>query len=463
MDRLAIKELQKGYENKEFSPVEITKLYLEHTYKCNQRYNAFITITEEVALNQAEVLEKKMMAGYEVGGMFGIPVSYKDIIATKNILTTDGSFLNRNKIPNKNASVVRQLTSCDAITIGKNNLHEFAFGITSNNTHFGPVRNPWNTNCTPGGSSGGSASAIAANMGIISLGTDTGASIRQPAASCGVIGLKPTKGLISTKGVTGISWTLDHVGPITANMSDLSITMENLIGKDFSNLNQDIRGLKIGIPTTFFNEKVDLESNAHFQKSIKALENLGAIVEYVNVPDIDDYQDIASIIVQSETSILHQENINSRLNEYGPDVKDIMATASQFTANDYLNALSTAKRYEEEFIKIFNKIDVIATLTMPTTAPKIGQNEIIVNKVKENLFNYMTRNTMLFNMIGYPALSIPCAIDSKGLPIGLQLISPPYREDLLIKIGFVFETNQLEDFYKIRDSKYHLDKEMYNN
>ncbi|MCT2537150.1 amidase [Aquibacillus koreensis] len=454
MERWTIQRLQEGYRSKEFSPVEVTKQYLEQIYASNPRYNAFITITEELALNQAKVLERKMIAGYDLGKMFGIPISFKDIISTKGILTTNGSYIDRDNIPGENAPVVQQMAASDGITLGKNNLHEFAFGLTSNNPHYGAVRNPWNTNKTPGGSSGGSAAAVVANTSVVSFGTDTGASIRVPASSCGIVGLKPTRGLISTKDVTGISWTLDHVGPLTANMTDLAIVMDSLTNKTYLEQSQsDVKGLKVGIPSSYFNEKVDSESYEIFEQSIKALENLGAIIVKVDLPELKENQDVGFIIALSETSFLHQQNIKNKIDQYGSDVKAIMASATGFTATDYLNSLNVIKGYTKQFEEVFKDIDVMATLTMPNTPQDIGVDEIMVNGINEDLFNYMTRNTFIFNMIGFPALSIPCGIAENGLPVGLQLAALPHREDLLMKTGFAFEKDQLEDFYQIRDSK----------
>lgn len=453
MERFTIEALQNGYKRKEFSPVEITKLFLKQISESNLKYNAFIMVTDELALNQARVLEQKMMAGYDLGKMFGIPISFKDNIATKGVLTTNGSFIDRGNIPSKNAPVVRQMASSDAIMLGKNNLHEFAFGITSDNPHFGPVRNPWNTNVTPGGSSGGSAVAVAANTSIVSFGTDTGGSVRIPAASCGVVGLKPTRGLISTKDVTGISWTLDHIGPLAANMSDLVIVMEALTNISYLNLSEtSIKGLRIGISTSYFNEKANPEVYEIFEQAIRVLESLGAIIVKVDLPDLTDNQEYGFVIALSEANFLHQENIKNNLKEYGPDVKVIMENSTKFSSTDYLNALNAIKSYEKEFHNVFGEIDVLANLCMPTTPQEIGQNEIVLNGEKEDLFNHMTRNTSIFNMIGYPALSIPCGISKSRLPVGLQLVSLPHGEDLLLQTGLAYESDQLGEFYKIRDS-----------
>ncbi|PKG23159.1 amidase [Niallia nealsonii] len=454
LKRYTIEELNKGYLNKDFSPVEITKMYLEEIKEKNTTYNAFITITEENALKQAKYLEAKMMTTNDLSMLFGIPISYKDIIETKNILTTNGSFIDRNYVSKLNAPIVNTLNSQDTIMLGKNNLHEFAFGVTSNNPHYGAVRNPWNIEYTAGGSSGGSAAAVSANQSIISIGTDTGASIRVPAASCGVVGLKATKGRVSTQNVTGISWTLDHVGPIAANMKDLAIVSETILNEPFVEemSNYNLKGLKIGVPKNYFNEKVDEESYTIFQKSLTQLEELGAILIEVEIPNINDNSIIGTTIALSEAYYLHRNNIENKISEYGEDVRQIMLASNSFSAHQYITALKRIKEYEIEFNRLFTKIDVLATLTMPSPPQRIGIDEIIIGGKTEDLFGYMCRNNYIFNMIGFPAVSLPCGLTKNNLPVGLQLVSFPYNEQILFNVGYSFESSFLKGFYEKRDT-----------
>ncbi len=452
MKRYSISELQRGYETKEFSPVEITQKYLETIKSTSKTFNSFITVTEDLALKQAKSLEAKLMTGNELGKLFGIPLSYKDNIQTKDIRTTNGSLIDQNYVPSKNAKVVSKLGKEDAITLGKTNMHEYAFGITSTNEHYGAVKNPWDTEYIPGGSSGGSAVSVATNQTIASLGTDTGGSIRIPAAACGIVGLNPTNGKISTKGIAGISWTLDNVGPLAANMSDLAIMMEALTDNLYSEYCiDDIKGLRIGVPTTFFNQNLDAETYEFYLKTLRNLVDQGAILIEVEIPTIEGYQDFGFAIAMSEAGYFHQEKINSHLQNYGNDVREVMKKANTFGSLDYIIALKKCDEYEEGFRKVFEKVDLLATPTMPIPAEKIGVAEAVIGDFKEGLFDCLTRYNFIFNMIGYPALTIPCGITKKNLPVGFQLVGPKNSENILIKAGYSYEQNYLHEFYKKRD------------
>ncbi|MCM3340770.1 amidase [Paenibacillus sp. MER TA 81-3] len=453
MKRRTMMELVSGYEAKRFTPVEITIQYLKTIKAKNPKLNAYITITKELALRQAQMLEMKLMAGEQTGQLFGVPLSYKDNFATKGILTSSGSFIDRNFIPDKNAAVVQQMATEDAITLGKTNMHEYAFGITSNNPHYGPVRNPWNPQYTPGGSSGGSGAAVAANMCVASLGSDTGGSVRIPAASCGVIGLKPTYGTISTEGVFPISWTLDTVGPITANMNDLAVMMEALTNRAYTSfLVEDIRGMRIGVPANYFNERIDPETYKLYLQAVTALSSLGAILIDVDLPFLEGNQEAVLTIATAEGGYVHQSRMECCLSQYGADVREILESSANITAVQYIAALKKKEGYIREFQRVFERIDVLATPTLPIPPRKIGVEEVQFGSVTETIFDTMTRYTGIFSLAEVPAMSIPCGITSEGLPVGLQLVAGLYREDQLIRTGYAFEQSQLADFYKKRDS-----------
>lgn len=452
MERFTITELITGYKNKEFSPVDITKNYLKRIQATNDIYHSFITVTEEAALNQAKILEDKLMSGMDLGNLFGIPISFKDNIETKNIRTTNGAAIDRNYYPKANAKVVQQLTAEDAIMVGKTNLHEYAFGITSTNPHYGAVKNPWNPEYIPGGSSGGSAVAVAANQSVASIGTDTGGSVRIPAAACGITGLKPTNGKISLKGVTGISWTQDVVGPLAANMSDLALMMKALTGRTYTeSCTIDIRGMRIGVPNTFFNENMEEEIYEFYLDALKNLEKQGAILIHVDLPDIQDYHEFGVTISISEAGYLHRNRIKNHINEYGDDVKDVMKSTKAFTALDYITALKNREEYELGFKALFEEIDVLATPTLPIPPQKIGVNNVKIGSFTEDIFSCLTRYNSIFNITGFPALSLPCGVTKNGLPIGFQLVGNKNNENTLIKTGYSYEQNYLEDFYRKRE------------
>ncbi|MBS4217529.1 amidase [Bacillus sp. FJAT-49711] len=451
MENLSIRSLKEGYEQKHFSPVEVTKMYLDRMDHL-QDLNAYITVTEDVALQQAEIAEKKYAANEASGILEGIPLSFKDNLYTKGIRTTSGSKVDENFIPNEDASVVRTLQTQGAINLGKVNMHEFAFGITSNNPFYGPVKNPWNNEFTPGGSSGGSGAAVAASLSAASIGTDTAGSIRIPAASCGVIGLKPTHGLVDASGVKHISWTLDHIGPLTKNMDDLAIMMEAITGKNFTvNLNEDIRGLRIGIPKNYFNEGIDENTASLYKKALKDLESLGAILIEIDIPYTLEDLALSFAIGLSEAGFVHEETILSSLDSLGLDVKASLENSHAIPALDYIKALKRRANLTSQFEQLFEKVHIIATPTIPITPQKIGEEMVEINGVQDSVYNTMIRLPAVFNVTGHPALSIPCGLAENGLPVGLQLAAAHHNERVLIHTGFAYEQACLKSFYEKRD------------
>lgn len=454
LKRKSIRQLLNGYKNKRFSPVEVTREYLREMKHCDPAYNAFITVTKERALKKAKRLEKKWNRGKNPGLLFGIPLSYKDNLATKGVRTTNGSEIYSNFVPERTASVIRRANKEKAIMLGKNNMHEFALGITSNNPHYGPVRNPWNIEYSPGGSSGGSAAAVAANLSVASIGTDTGGSVRIPAASCGIAGLKPTYETLSTSGVDFVSWTMDHVGPLAANMEDLAIMMDALTGsKNYSrHLIDTIRGMRIGVPVNFFNEHIEEETLRLYQEALAVLERLGAVSVEVDTSFLYGYQEYGLIIAAAEAGYVHRHDIACCLAEMGADVRAILEASLDITSLQYLTALQKKEEYTQAFKRIFKQVDVLATPTLPIPPRRIGVESVTFGSYTESIFDAMTRYTEIFNMTGMPALTLPCGITKQEqLPVGLQLIADHRREALLIRTGYTYEQSELGGFYGKRD------------
>lgn len=449
----SIDEIRRGYKNKDLSPVEVTELFIKRIE--NQKdLNAYITICPERALEQAKIAEQKMMLeNAALGVLEGIPISYKDLIHTKNIRTTSGSLIYKDFIPSTNAKVVDRLESEGAINLGKTNLPEFTYAITCNNPHYGPTKNPWNRQFSPGGSSGGSAVAVAANLSMASIGTDTGGSIRIPAASCGIIGLKPTYGYVDKTGVRKNAWTLDHVGPLTKNMVDLAIMMEALTGHQYkSHCTNDIRGLRVGVPKNYFNEFIDEEVYKLYLKSLEKFEEMGAILIEVDVPltEADTHQLLT--VSSSESGYINKENVVKHTDKMGPYIRSLIEPARSITAFEYIEGLERKKQITKDFEKIFENINILATPTLPTTPKETGiDKDIILDGEEKDLMEHMIRFVSVFNFTEQPALSIPCGLTSAGLPVGLQLIANPYQEAILIKAGYAFEQGYLSDFYKERD------------
>lgn len=447
---LTIRELIKGYEAKTFSPVEVTKYYLDRIHEFEE-LNAYITVNDRQALQQAEISEKKFLFGEDTGILEGIPLSYKDNLFTKGLRTTSGSKIDEAFVPELNAGIVDVLQREGAVNVGKTNLHEFAFGITTNNPFYGPAKNPWNSEYTPGGSSGGSGTAVAASLCAASIGTDTGGSIRIPAAACGVIGLKATRDLIPATGVKNISWTLDHVGPIVKTMDDLAIMMDAATGDDYSLfLEEDIRGLRIGVPTNYLNEKMDEETAALYQQSLEQFTSMGAVLVEVDIPFTDADRDVITIIAMTEAGFVHNAYIDKPESQFGKDVGAVLKASRDISALRYLQALNRKEELIHEFENLFLHVDVLASPVTPTTSQRIGKEMVHLGEVPEDVFSAMTRYPAMFNLTEQPALSIPIGFGANNLPVGLQLVTSSYAEPVLIRAGYAYEKNFLQEFYKKR-------------
>ncbi|WP_289891360.1 amidase [Virgibacillus pantothenticus] len=448
---MSITKLIDGYKKKEFSPVEITKQYLKRMDDIDHKLHAFITITYETALAQAKNAEDNYLKGKQLSALQGVPLSYKDLINTNGVRTTSGSKIKHSYIPNSDAYVVQKLTQAGAIDLGKTNLHEFAFGITSTNPFYGAVKNPWNPDNIPGGSSGGSGAAVCANLGLASIGTDTGGSIRIPASACGVIGLKPTKGMVDTTGVQGISWTLDHVGPITQNIGDLAIIMNGLTDRLYQeHCHTQISGMRIGVPRHYFTYHIEPDILLAYQNALRQLESLGAILMEIDISSVQTASEQVFPIALAEGASIHENHLRFKLNDFGEDVRAHLEAGKSITAMDYIKALNWRKKAISEVDQALTEVDIIATPTLPVSPKQIGVEHVEIDDLQEDIFTSMTRYTRLFSLTGHPALSIPMGLDTQGMPMGLQLASKYYYEPLLIRSGYAFEQSYLTDFYEQR-------------
>lgn len=451
MENLTVRSIIAGYKSKQFSPVEVTSYYLKRIEKA-QDLNAYITVLASQAIEEAKIAEQKMMAGIVMGKLEGVPIAYKDNLYTKGIRTTSGSQIDRDFIPSYNAGVVDKLQREGTINLGKVNMHEYAFGITSNNPFYGPVKNPWNREYTAGGSSGGSAAAVVANLCAVSIGTDTGGSVRIPAAACGITGLKPTQNYVDGSGVKNLSWTLDHVGPLTKDIPDLVLMMEALTNDSYVDaLNEDIRGVKIGVPKNYFMDRIDEDTLRLYNGALQNLEELGAILVEVDIPFTEEDSSAVFTLAISEAGFIHHENIQSQLENFGPDVKQILASSKDIQALDYIGALKKREEIEQKFTQLFTTIDVLATPSIATMPQKIGVEEVTLAGQLEDLFNATIRYPSVFNVSGHPALSIPCGQNKDSLPVGLQLAGAHFSEKTLMQVAYSYEKNFLTAFYENRN------------
>jgi aspartyl-tRNA(Asn)/glutamyl-tRNA(Gln) amidotransferase subunit A len=436
---MTIAEAAKALRSRQVSSVELTQQCLDQIAKLNPVLNAFITVTEDSALARARELDRELGQGIDRGPLHGIPIAHKDLMWTKSVRTTSGSKIFADFVPDRDAAVVRKLGEAGAVMVGKAGLHELAYGITSDNPHFGTIRNPRNPEHSPGGSSGGSGVAVATGMAFVATGTDTGGSIRVPASFCGVAGLKPTYGLIDRSGVQPLGLSLDHVGPLARTVSDLRIALDAMAGPALRKpAPGSLQEIHVGLPENFYFDSVMPEVKAAVHRAAQQAEELGVQVIPVRVTDIEALNTAGLVILLSEASAVHQANLHRR-GDFGADVLALLDQGSLIPAMDYVNAQRQRKRFVAEFHQLFRGIDCLFTPSTPITAPRIGQNEIALDGVQHNTRFLTTRFARGINVLGFPALSIPCGESPNGLPIGLQMIARPFEENLLLALGDALE------------------------
>ncbi len=416
---------------REVSAVELAKESLRKIYEEQPRLNAFITITEKTALEQAANADRDFANGIDRGPLQGIPYALKDLFNTKGIRTTGGTKIYADNIPDNDAAVYEKLRAAGAVLMGKAGLHELAYGITSNNPHYGAIRNPHDPARIPGGSSGGSGAAVAAGMVFFAMGSDTGGSIRIPAAYCGCTGLKPTYGAVSRKGAMPLGNSLDHMGPMTRSPRDASLVMRVIADSLKPGSVRTRKGLRAGIPINFFLDQLAPEVEDAFNKSLRQLEAAGAILTPIAVPDPAAINLIGRVILLSEVSAL-MEPFRNRRPEIGSDVQALIDQGRFLSATEYLDAQRLRRRYRDEWNRLWSHVDVVFTPTAPIVAPKIGQDVIEWggNIPSEDVRLATTRLVRAINVLGLPAVSIPLPVSD--LPIGMQIIGQPgHDEDLL--------------------------------
>jgi aspartyl-tRNA(Asn)/glutamyl-tRNA(Gln) amidotransferase subunit A len=438
---MTIHDCAASLRRKTVSSLELVKESLARIDRLNPRLNAFVTVTAEHALAQAAIADSEIAKGIDRGPLHGIPYALKDNFSTRGIRTTCGSKLFENHIPALDSAVTEKLSAAGAILVGKTGLHELAYGITSNNPHFGAVRNPRDPERIPGGSSGGSAAAVAGGIVCMAMGTDTGGSIRIPAAFCGTVGIKPTSGRVSRYGVMPLDFSLDHMGPLTATVHDAAIVLQALAGYDQRDdtssrtapgtylppPDANIAGWRIGRPENFFTERLEPEVHSAYERALRAAESLGAVIVPVRVPDIAAINVVARIILMSEASALMDRYMNQR-EAFGADVLALLDQGRLLAATDYVNAQRLRRVMQKEFAKLWEQIDLLFTPAAPIVAPKIGEATVDIEGVPEDTRMASTRFVRCFNLLGIPALSLPCGTGALGMPVGLQIVGTAFSE-----------------------------------
>jgi aspartyl-tRNA(Asn)/glutamyl-tRNA(Gln) amidotransferase subunit A len=435
---MTIAEAGQALRTRGVSSVELTRECLDRIGKLNPVLNAFITVTGDAALARAQELDRELAQGIDRGPLHGVPIAHKDLMWTKGIRTTSGSKIFADFVPDRDAAVVERLAASGAVMIGKAGLHELAYGITSDNPHFGTIRNPRNPEHSPGGSSGGSAAAVATGMAFVATGTDTGGSIRVPASFCGVAGLKPTYGLIDRSGVQPLGLSLDHVGPLARTVNDVRLALDAMTDAGRKSAPASLGEIRVGVPENFYFEKVAPEVKDAVHEAAHRAEKLGARAIPVRVPDIEALNTAGLTILLSEAAAVHQAQFHRR-GDFGADVLALLDQGSLIPAMDYVNAQRQRKALVREFHKLFRNIDCLFTPATPITAPRIGQTEITLDGVQYDTRMLTTRFARGINALGFPALSIPCGLSYQALPIGLQMISRPFEENLLLALGEALE------------------------
>ncbi|MCU1272079.1 MAG: enantiomer-selective amidase [Acidobacteriaceae bacterium] len=418
--------------------MELVRECLERIDRLNPTLNAFITVTAESALAEAQEAEREIQAGKWRGPLHGIPIGLKDLMDTAGVKTTAASAVFRDRVPDEDADVVKKLKAAGAVLMGKQNLHEFAYGGSSLISHFGPVRNPVNTEFIAGGSSGGSAAAVASGMCYAAIGTDTAGSIREPAALCGVVGLKPSYGLVSTRGIIPLSFSLDHAGPITRSVEDAAIVLDAIAGtSDGANyresLTTGIHDFVIGVPRKYFYEDLDSEIALAIDEVINRLGKLAKSVRVVECPIDED-----RTVFLAESHAYHRDKIASAPELYDPETLRRVRMGDTVTETEYQNATAQLQLARQEITKTFRDVDVLVTPTTPVPSPRISDllKDISLLRPAEVI---LLRNTRPVNVWGLPAISVPCGFTSEGLPIGLQIIGPPNGEPKVLRAAFAYE------------------------
>jgi aspartyl-tRNA(Asn)/glutamyl-tRNA(Gln) amidotransferase subunit A len=439
-------ELSALIQKKSVSPVEATNACLARIEKLNPVLNAYITVTAESALAEAKKAETEIARGAWRGPLHGVPIAMKDLVETAGVRTTAASGVLKDYVPTQDAEIVRRLKGAGAVLLGKLNLQEFAYGGSGVIGHYGPARNAWNTAHITGGSSSGSATAVAAGLCFGAIGTDTAGSVRLPAACCGIVGLKPSYGLVSTRGVIPLSWTLDHVGPMTRSAADAALMLQVIASYDAHDLGshkfspvfypsaieEKTAALRLGRPEEYW-KGVNPEIGQAANQALTMLSSLTAGCQDVELAIESDYT-----IVRCESFTYHQKYLPGRAGDYNPETLRRINSGAEITASQYVESYRQVLRSRREILHLFEKVDMLVTPTCPLLPPSFSEIEAAPQELR-NRELVMLRNTRPINFYGLPAISLPCGFSSSGLPIGLQIIGAPGTEGAVLALAHAYQ------------------------
>ena len=457
---LSLSEASRLVMKKEISPVELVDAALDRIKSVDSTLHAYITVYEQ-AREVAKAAEIMIAAGHELGPLHGIPLALKDNIALKGLRTTAGSKILADWLPDADATVASRLRSAGGIFVGKLNMHEFAWGGTSNNPHYGAVRNPWNTERFSAGSSGGSGVAVAARMCWGALGTDTGGSIRLPSAINGIVGIRPTYGRVSNHGIIPLAWSMDTAGPMARTVEDCALMFSVIAGHDANDpttakvpvqdylggLRMGVKGLRIGVVPGYFFHHLQQPVFDAIKRALSTFENLGAVIKDVEIDNIHGNISAQLTIESCEPSTYHQRWLRERPQDYGDDVRTLLEVGEMLLATHYLQAQRYRALLRQEFMNAFRQVDVFVCPTLPFTATRVGEMKVVIeNGEEEEMLSAIMQYTGVPSLTGLPSLAVPCGFDPDGLPVGMQIIGRPFDEATLFQAGMAFQS--VTDFHR---------------
>jgi aspartyl-tRNA(Asn)/glutamyl-tRNA(Gln) amidotransferase subunit A len=443
----SIFELSQSLRTKKISPVEITRIVLDRIEQLSPSLGAFITVTGEAAMTTARTAEIEIAAGRWRGPLHGVPIALKDLIDTAGVRTTSGSALHKDRVPDADAEVVRKLKEAGAVIVGKNNLHEFAYGGSSLVSYFCDVHNPWDLSRIAGGSSGGSAAAVAAGLCYAAIGTDTAGSIREPASLCGCVGIKPTYGRVSSRGIIPLSASLDHIGPLTASVADAAIMLQAIAGYDAddvtscdvpvgdysSAVSEGAKTLRVGVARSYFFDDLDPETAAVVEEAVVVIKTLVSEVREIELKVPTD-----RTLQAAESYAYHQEHVAKTPELFQAETLRRIRSGENVSTAEYIQQLRELAEVRRNIVDVFANVDLIVTPTTPMSAPAIQDLKMNPDALRPAELKLL-RNTRPFNVWGLPAISVPCGFTKTGLPIALQIAGPHWREDSVLRLAFAYE------------------------
>ena len=439
LNRLGVGEALQAISHKEVSALDLVKTALERIAQVDPELKCYISVMEEQAIEAARQAKP--------GTLTGVPFSVKDLYETAGVRTTAGSKFFANYVPERDAEAVHRLRQAGAVILGKTNMHEIALGLTTVNPHYGTCRNPWDRTRVSGGSSGGSAAALAARLCAGSLGSDTGGSIRVPAALCGIVGLKPTYGRVSLRGVIPLSWNLDHAGPMARQVRDVALILQALAGYDpedpysidapvddyLSEIDGGVKGMRLALVRGEYFEQNHPEVQAALEQAARDLSSIGAHVDEIEDPGLYSAALANGMMTTADAAAYHHERLVEKPGDFGADVLRRLRGGEDLPMRDYIMARRTQTLLRRQFARLFERFDGLLLPTTPVTAPPIEGPDAV------ELARLLTRYTAPFNLTGLPALSLPCGFDLNGLPVGLQIVGPAWGERQVLQIGYAYE------------------------